>query len=95
MKRHLFILGIFAFLFLLSSFAVDIFFDGFESGTLNGWLVFGTGNPWVINTTNAASGVRHAEDNPRNTLLGSTLLKNLSLVGYANLTVSYQRRLIG
>ena len=86
---------IFILLFVVSSYATDVFFDGFEGGNLNNWLTFGIGVPWNISITNPYVGIFHAEANPRNTVLGSTLLRNFSLVGYQNITVEYSRRLIG
>lgn len=73
----------------------QIFFDGFESGTLNGWSVTGTGNLWSTVQSGSFEGnfsveaVQTGAGNPTN------MTRNISTVGFTNIKVNYYRQLIG
>ena len=72
---------------------VQVFFDGFEDGTMDAWTLTG-GDSWTAKSTNPYKGIYHAE---ASSLVGSSALmsSNISTVGYTNINVSYFRKLVG
>ncbi|MEK6846636.1 MAG: hypothetical protein AABY16_00545 [Nanoarchaeota archaeon] len=98
MKR-LFVILLFGFLFIGFVSAVPIFSDGFESGNLNGWeIITATGaDSWNASSLNPPFGNWTARARPQYNLTGpaSIMQRNVSTVGYGNITFSYWRRLAG
>ena len=76
----------------------QIFFDDFESGTLNGWTTTAVSgaNTWTNTNTNPYLGTRHAQSKPQSTIEPASILeRTISTVGYNNINFSYYRKLIG
>ena len=76
----------------------QLFFDGFESGTLGGWTTTAVSGAlkWTSNTTNPYQGTRHAQSQPRSTTEPASVLeRGISSVGYSGITLRYARRLVG
>lgn len=79
-----------------SVLATNIFFDGFESGNLNGWtLTHASGaNDWIVSTVDPYSGSYHAQVYPQSTIDPASIMnKSISTVGYQNISISYYRKL--
>ncbi|MEK6951995.1 MAG: hypothetical protein AABX29_03195 [Nanoarchaeota archaeon] len=77
--------------------SVNVFFDGFESGNITGWILTNAidASNWTISSGNPYSGVYHIEARPReNTEPASVIKKVISTFDYDNISVSYYRRLI-
>jgi len=77
---------------------VEVFFDGFESGSLIGWVTTAVsgGKIWMVSTTNPYEGTFYAQAQPMSTTDPASLLERpVSTVGYSNLKFSYSRRLVG
>ncbi len=77
---------------------VELFFDNFESGTLNGWILakVSGANYWTTSITNPYQGTYHAQSQPMSTTEpASTIEKTISTSGYSNIKFSYYRKLIG
>src|SRR3989344_214666 len=76
----------------------ELFFDDFESGSLSGWVltkVFG-GNDWANAVTNPYQGARYAQSQPMSTNEPASVMeRSISTSGYASVTVSYYKRLVG
>ncbi len=73
-----------------------LFYDGFENGfEYNNWTINGTGNVWIIASHDPYNGTYHAEitqsgkDNP------SSMIVNVSTVGYSSIGIHFMRRLVG
>src|SRR3989338_7366362 len=95
-KKLILLLGIILMINITS--AAQIFFDGFESGSLNGWNLsrISSANDWTASTTNPFQGTYHAESWPRYTTEpASALERTISTAGYQNIVFNYSRRLIG
>ena len=78
--------------------AAVIFSDDFESGTLGGWNLYsgGDGVNWTVSLTNPQEGVWYAESKPRETTQpASSLERDISTLGYSDVSLSYYRRLVG
>jgi len=67
----------------------QIFFDGFESGSLTtkGWLTSGPGTPWFIETADSYTGTYHAEAG--GTINESILSVDISTENYENITFNF------
>lgn len=102
LKKYSFLIASIMILFLALSYsasasAVQIFYDGFETGnySTNGWLLTGnsTINNWTIITNNSASGTNSSEcgrtDNSDKYV--SILTKNISTSGFSNITLTFSR----
>ncbi len=100
-----FVISVFSFFFLLAFSAnvsaSTLFYDGFESGSLNGWNLTVnnlTGTEyWTANMTNPYQGNWHAQARPTEDFPqpASVMERAISTTGYQNITFSYYRRLIG
>jgi len=93
---------IFIFIFVLflaaDSSASAIFYDGFESGNLNGWATTNLPSsfPWTVSSTNPYRGTKHAQSQPRFTTEPASVLERaISTSGYSTVTFKYRRRLVG
>ena len=78
--------------------AADIFYDGFESGSLIGWNLSssGTATNWTSSTTNPYQGTRHAQSQPQYTTQpASVMQRTISTLGYESIIFSYYKRNIG
>src|SRR3989344_8505370 len=78
-------------------FSVNVFFDGFESGNLTGWILTNAidASNWTISSGNPYTGVYHIEARPReNTDPASVIKKAISTFDYDNVSISYYRRLM-
>lgn len=76
----------------------NILFDGFESGTLNGWTTTAVsgGQKWIIASTNPFQGAKHAQSQPRSTSEPASILeRSIGTVGYQGITLKYARKLVG
>ena len=75
---------------------VDLLFDDFEDGVLDGWTLTTVENNWYVGTSNPYQGTRYAEAKPMNTNEpASNIERGVSTTGYASVEFSYYRRLIG
>jgi glutamine amidotransferase-like uncharacterized protein len=77
---------------------VQLFFDGFESGSLSGWTLSKASgaNFWTAATTNPYQGSYHAQARPMYATEPATSMEMaVSTAGYGAVTVSYSRRLVG
>ena len=75
-----------------------IFYDGFESGTLNGWTntAVSGGQKWSAVKTNPYQGIWHAQSQPRSTNEPASVLERAtSTIGYNEITIKYSRKLVG
>lgn len=97
-KRLLVVILIFSIVVLSQLvFSKDIFFDGFESGNLTGWILTNTAGAsnWTISSEDPYIGIYHIEAKPReNTEPASIIKKTISTFDYDNISISYHRRLI-
>ena len=91
------LISLFLWLLPLGS-AVTIFSDGFESGTLDGWILTsapGADENWTASQTNPNTGSWHAQAIPRDTTEpAATMERIISTVGYQNITFSYYRKIV-
>ena len=73
----------------------SLFFDGFESGNLNNWVVTGGGSVWTAVINGSYEGLWLAK--AVQTGIGSPtyMEANMSTISYVSLNVSYYRQLIG
>lgn len=77
---------------------VTIFYDDFESGSLNGWTLtkVSGANHWAISLVNPYQGTYHAQSQPRSTNEPASVIeRGISTFNYNNIKFSYYRRLIG
>ena len=74
---------------------VEIFSEGFESGSLSGWLIYGTGTPWKISSGNPNSGTFHVESKQSGAGNPTYLERAISTSGFTSLSLEYYRKLIG
>jgi len=79
--------GLIAFFLILSSsgFSAELFYDGFEAGNMNNWVVSGE---WRVNGTVALNGTYSAYFN--NNATAHTMNRSQSTVGYFNINVSFR-----
>lgn len=100
MKKS-FVIILFAFIFLGTVSATTLFSDGFESGTLNGWVLTVNNNSttdyWTANVTDPFIGNWHAQSRPTDNSPqpASVMEKNAGTESYSNITFSYYRKLVG
>ena len=94
-----FVIIAFVFILLGTVSAADLFFDDFESGTLNGWVLFANAGAqnWTANQTNPYEGNWHAQSQPRDTapMPASKMEHDVNTIAYSNITFSYYRKLVG
>ena len=97
-KRLLVFLLIFSIITLSQTiFSKDIFFDGFESGNLTGWILTNAedASNWTISLEDPYIGIYHIEARPKeNTEPASIIKKAISTFDYNNISINYHRRLI-
>jgi len=77
---------------------VDLFFDTFEDGDLNGWVRTqpGGGSAWINENDFPAFGTRHAFCKPQDTSNpASVMTASVSTAGHDSVEVSYYRRVNG
>lgn len=89
--------GIDHFMIQESSVSKDLLVESFESGSFatNGWVVYGSGNPWLVSTLNPLSGVYHAQSQQSGAGNPTYLEKSISTIGFRGISVSYNRKLVG
>lgn len=77
--------------------ADQIFSDDFESGGLSGWgLTSNGGANWVASTLDPLAGSYHAQAQPLSTSEPASVMeRTISTAGYKNITLRYNRKLIG
>lgn len=80
-----------------SSGAKDLLVESFESGSFstNDWVVYGSGNPWLVSTQNPFNGLYNAQSRQSGAGNPTYLEKQISTVGYSGITLSYNRKLVG
>ncbi len=66
------------------------FYDGFESGTLANWSLYGNGNDWEIQNDDPFNGTNYAR--ARDTDGSSYLELNISTINFTNISISYYRK---
>lgn len=97
--RSWFLVASFALLFIGTVSATELFYDGFESGNLNGWeiLTMPGASSWNASSLNPPFGNWTARVIPQYnfSIPASAMQKNASTTGYQNITFSYYRRLSG
>lgn len=77
---------------------VDLLFDDFESGNLNGWTLSKASgaNDWTASTTNPYQGTYHAQSQPQSTSEPASVIeRTVSTSGQQTIKFSYYRKLIG
>jgi parallel beta-helix repeat protein len=73
-----------------------IFYDGFENGfEYNNWTINGTGGVWVIASHDPYNGTYHAGITQSGKDKPSSMIVNVSTVGYSSIGVHFMRRLVG
>jgi hypothetical protein len=82
-------------IFPSSAEAVQIFFDGFESGSFatNGWTASGTSGLWAVSSSSPYAGSYRAEAN--NVDAQTFLQANISTARHQNINFSFYARTIG
>ncbi len=98
-----FVMTALAVMWLNNASAATIFSDGFESGTLTGWNTTSTSsaNNWTVLVNGSSPGDAYqgsysARAQPQSTSEPASILhKNISTVGFQNITFGYYRRLVG
>ncbi|MBI2452461.1 hypothetical protein HYV50_05305 [Candidatus Pacearchaeota archaeon] len=74
----------------------ELFFDGFEAGNLNNWILTGIDTNWYASSSDNYAGTGHAEAQPMNTNEpASSMEKTISTIGHSNVELSYSRKLVG
>lgn len=84
-------------LFVSNVSAVELFYDNFESGNLNGWTLNSLSNVtnWTANQTNSYQGNWHAQSRPLNSLISANVMeRTISTAGYSNINFSYYRKIV-
>lgn len=74
---------------------VELLNDGFESGSLSGWNVYGSGSPWLVSTQDPRTGSYHAQSKQSGAGNPTYIEKSIDTTGYSSLTFEYYRKLIG
>ncbi|MBW2974166.1 metallophosphoesterase [Candidatus Woesearchaeota archaeon] len=73
---------------------VEVFFDGFESGTLSTWSVYGDGDPWTTSVNYVFEGNYSARAKTTGAGLDSFMEHAINLSGYSSATFDYRRQLL-
>ncbi|OIO80895.1 hypothetical protein AUJ84_02375 [Candidatus Pacearchaeota archaeon CG1_02_32_132] len=74
---------------------VEVFFDGFESGSLSNWYLYGTGVPWNSFSGDSFEGVWSARAKQTGAGEDSFMEKSIDVSGYSEVTFEYRRKLVG
>ena len=82
----------------IDSISGEIFFDDFETGTLNGWTTTSASgaSKWIASTASPFQGTYSVYSKPTSTTNPASVLeKQVDTSGYSNLKFSYYRKLVG
>jgi hypothetical protein len=74
---------------------LEIFYDGFESGNLNNWMVYGTGNPWTASSNSPYQGTYSAMSLQSGAGEPTYMESVINSSGFSSITLEYQRKLVG
>ncbi|MEK6945946.1 MAG: hypothetical protein AABW63_04110 [Nanoarchaeota archaeon] len=100
-KKRALMLFLFSFILIFSLQGIlgdQIFFDGFEGGTLGGWTLTAVSgaNNWTASTIDPYQGTYHAQSQPQSTIEPASVMDiGISTSGYANIKVNYSKKLVG
>lgn len=73
----------------------SIFADGFESGSLAQWSVYGSGRRWSVVSENAAEGLYSARAKRTGSGKDSFIEASFDAVGFSSIQLTYRRMLVG
>ncbi|MGB1841834.1 MAG: BPL-N domain-containing protein [Longimicrobiales bacterium] len=73
----------------------SIFADGFESGSLAEWSVYGSGRRWSVVSENAAEGLYSARAKRTGSGKDSFIEASFDAVGFSSVQLTYRRMLVG
>lgn len=74
---------------------VELFSDGFESGTLNNWTTYGSGRRWISSTDQSFEGSWAARAKRTGAGKDSFMEASFDLTGYNSAVFEYNRKLVG
>jgi glutamine amidotransferase-like uncharacterized protein len=73
---------------------VEVLFDGFEDGALDGWSLYGSGRQWAGSTDTSFEGSWSARAKRTGAGKDSFMEKGIDVSGFGNVTFEYYRKLI-